>query len=264
MSSPLARVAGLVVYLLTALLGFGCSTGSGATSYLDPTTGEVPAAAAFRAPAPLTESLFKDDQAVISNEDIAKILSAKVELPSGAKLAAVRFGQMPYWWGWSEDFVRMNRQIDRDFLDRLGQTKRLEEVAYLPTLVTPTQMTIPYLRQAAARCQADLLLIYRTSTHSYDRQRLFSAGETKAYCTVEAVVLDTRTGTIPFSTVVTETFAARKGSGDIDFTETVARANQQAIGKAWLSLADEVKTFFDDLPAPAPAAAAATDTDGGT
>jgi hypothetical protein len=198
--------------------------------------------------APLQESLFKEDQAVVSNQEMAEILSARLELPKNAKLAVVRFGQMPYWWGWSEDFVRVNRQIDDDFLGRLKTAQRVREVAYLPSLVTPRNMTLPYLRQAAARFQADLLLVYRTSSQNYQRNRLFSPDETKAYCTVEAVLLDTRTGLIPFSTVVTENFSARKNKNEYDFAETIAKASQQAIGKAWLHVADDVKQYLGTLP----------------
>ncbi len=106
-------------------------------------------------------------------------------------------------------------------------------------------MTLPHLRQAAARFQADQLLIYRTSTQNYQRVKLFSPDETRAYCTVEAVLFDIRTGIIPFSTVVTEDFSAKKEKGDYDLSETVAKANQQAVGKAWLRIADEVKAFLE-------------------
>ena len=205
-------------------------------------------AAPAAAPAPLQESLFKEDQAVISNEDMAKILSSKVTLPSQAKLAVVRFGQLPYWWGWSEDFVRANKQIDDDFLGRLKTASRVKEVAYLPSLVTPREMTLPHLRQAAARFQADLLLNYRTSSQNYQRSKLFASDQTRAYCTVEAVLMDTRTGIIPFSTVVTEQFSATRNKQDFDFQETIAKANQQAIAKAWLHLADDVKEFLAKLP----------------
>ena len=200
------------------------------------------------APQPLAESLFKEDQAVISNQAMAEILSAKITLPKDAKLAVVRFGQMPYWWGWSEDFVRVNRQIDDDFLGRLKTAPRVRDVAYLPSLVTPTNMTLPHLRQAAARFQADLLLVYRTSSQNYQRNRMFAADETRAYCTVEAVLLDTRTGIIPYSTVVTENFSAKKEKNEYDLAETIAKANQQAIAKAWLHTADDVKAYLATLP----------------
>jgi hypothetical protein len=197
----------------------------------------------------VTASLFKDDQAVMSADEVATALNAAISVRPGAKLAVVRFGSMPYWWGWSEDFVRLNEKIDSDFLGRLSQAKRLREVAYLPALVTPTSMTIPHLRQAAARFQADTLLVYRTSTRSYDRTKLFKPDETKAYCTVEAVLLDTRSGIIPFSTVVTENFSAVKTPDDLNFRETVAKANQQTIAKAWLRVADQVNEYLNKLPA---------------
>lgn len=187
----------------------------------------------------LSESLFKEDQAILSNEDLHKILAARVVLPDKSKLAVVRFGRLPYWWGWSEDFVRVNEQIDADFLGKLRTSAKLREVAYLPALVTPNLMTLPYLRQAAARCQADLLLVYRTSTRTYAKYRWFAADQTKAYCTVEAVLLDTRTGLLPFSTVVNEFYAARRSKKELNFSETVAKAQQQAIGRAWVRIAEE-------------------------
>jgi hypothetical protein len=241
------RIRTTLASLLALMVG-GCAAATGAMVAKPGNADESQRGllAAMSAPSgKLTESLFKDDQSVISNEDIARILAARVELPQDAKMIVVHFGQRPSWWGWSEEIVRVNQQSDDELIERLGSIKSLKDVALLPTLVTPAQMTIPHLRQAAARCQADLILIYRAGTHSYDRQRLFSGGEVRAYCTVEGIVLDTRTGTIPFSTIVTETFAARRDAKDIDFNETVAKANQRAIAKARLSLADDVKRYFD-------------------
>jgi len=203
---------------------------------------------------PLAESLFKEDQALLGNEDLKTILNSPVILPADAKLAVVRFGRMPYWWGWSEEFVRMNEQIDSSFLAKLDTSNRLREVAYLPSLVTPPQMTIPHIREAAARLQSDLVLIYRTSTHNYEKREWFKAARTKADCTVEAVLLDTRTGVIPFSTVVNEQFTASEKKKDYGFDETVARAEQQAIGRAWQRLAGETVAFLDTRAARAAAA----------
>jgi hypothetical protein len=109
-------------------------------------------------------------------------------------------------------------------------------------------MTIPYLRQAAARFQADALLIYRTSTPTYDSQKWFKKDESKAYCTVEAILLDTRTGIVPFSTVVTEFYSTQRSASDSDLSETTAKAEQQAIAKAWLELADQTVEFLQKPP----------------
>ena len=234
-----------IAAIFLALMAAGCAT-SADIAQVSPQTSTLMQSPA--AEQPIQQSLFKEDQAVISNDDMAKILSSKLTLPDHAKLAVVRFGQLPYWWGWSEEFTRVNKQIDADFLGRLASSSRIREVAYLPSLVTPTNMTLPYLRQAAARFQSDLLLIYRTTSQNYQRYKMFSEDETKAYCTVEAVLLDTRTGIIPFSTVTTEQFSAKKNKVDYDFNETIAKANQQAIAKAWLEMADDVKNYLARSP----------------
>ncbi|MBA3273517.1 MAG: hypothetical protein H0T11_06545 [Chthoniobacterales bacterium] len=237
------RHAIVVIALLALLLLGGCTAqavGTGAS---------VPASYAPRAEVLLQDSLFKEDTAVISNEDMARVLDSEIQLPERGKLAVVRFGSMPYWWGWSEDFVRMNQEIDKSFLDRLATSSRVKQVAYLPSLVTPKQMSLPYLRQAAGRFQAHLLLIYRTTNRSYQRSKVFAADETKAYCTVEAVLLDTRTGIVPFSTVISQEYSAKQGDKDTNFSETIAKANQQAIGKAWMTLADEAVNYLNGLPA---------------
>jgi hypothetical protein len=240
--SPHSRI--LLLASLAALVAGGCATSP-------PYAGDVHAGdseLASRARdeyGTLTESLFREDQALLGNEELKTILGSPVVLPDRAKLAVVRFGRLPYWWGWSEEFVRMNEAIDANFLGRLRTSGRLRDVAYMPALVAPPQMTIPHIRQAAGRLQADLVLIYRTSTYNYERHRWFKAPRTKAYCTVEAVLLDTRTGVIPFSTVVNERFAASESKKDYGFNETIARAEQQAIGRAWERLAQESVAFLD-------------------
>ena len=240
----ITRIAASLLMFVLLLAETGCDVANPASPPPSGVNGNIGSDFAAAAPATLSQSLFKEDQAAISNAALAEILSAKVTLPPRAKLTVIRFGQLPYWWGWSEDFVRTNQSLDDTFLAKLAASPRLREVAYLPSLVTPTEMTLPKLRSAAARFQSDLLLVYRTSTSNYQRQRIFHEDETKAYCTVEAILLDVRTGIIPFSTVVTEQFEAKKQSGDYDFSETQAKANQQAIGQAWQKLAGQVTAFL--------------------
>jgi hypothetical protein len=199
------------------------------------------------APAELSESLFAEDQKVISNEDIQRILTAKITLPRDGKLAVIRAGRLPYWFGWSEDFTRLNRETDRQVLEKLQSSQRVREAVYLPTMAIPRELSIPYLRQAAARFQADLVLVYRTYSRTYERQKLFGQDQTHAYCTLEALLIDTRTGVIPFSTIVTEDFSAKRAKGDVDFNETVAKAEQQAIGKAQMQMAEQVVAFSNQL-----------------
>ena len=204
-------------------------------------------AAQAAAPEELSGSLFKEDQKVISNEDIQKILAAKITLPQHGKLAVIRAGVLPRWFGWSEDFTRLSRESETQFLDKIRSAPRVREAVYLPTMAIPHELTIPYLRQAAARFQADFVLVYRTYSRTYDRQKIFTTDQTRAYCTLEALLVDTRTGVIPFSSIVTQDFSAARTKNDIDFSETVAKAEQQAITRAQLELADQLVRFLTSL-----------------
>ena len=54
-------------------------------------------------------SLFKEDQAVLSDEEINKIFAAKPAFADEGKVTILRFGRWyGYWVGWSEDFSRLD------------------------------------------------------------------------------------------------------------------------------------------------------------
>lgn len=115
---------------------------------------------------PLAESLFKSDQAVLSNQEINRILSSRVYAPA----------------------------------PRAG----------------------------------------RGGAETYQRQQLFGGGTVHAYCTVEAVLLDTRSGIVTETAVRTQSFNAPRTSKDLEFEETAARAEQSAIAQALVQAAEQL------------------------
>jgi len=58
--------------------------------------------------------------------------------------------------------------------------------------------------------QADLLLIYRPTSRSYQKSQFLKKDATRAYCNVEVAVLDTRTGVVVYTTRASENFAAEE------------------------------------------------------
>ena len=99
-----------------------------------------------------------------------------------------------------------------------------------------------------------LLLLIATCVGALDA-RVASAQDVEAStagtATVSGAVISDGTGNpIPFSTVVTEQFEARKQRQDKNFEETVAKASQAAMGRAWLRLAEETVAFLAETPAP--------------
>lgn len=203
-------------------------------------------------PAPLAESLFKADQAVLSNADIERILSARVYPPARGRVAVIRIGgrYTSRWGSWSEQVAQMEQKITDDLLAAVRSSPRVVDAFVLPTLLQPAQTTIPFLRESAARVQGDSMLIYRTFSQTYQKQRVFGTDDVRAYCTAEAVLLDTRTGIVTFTVIATEPFAARKSSKEVSFDETVAMAEQEAAARALKRIGDDVKRYLNTAPVP--------------
>ena len=240
--APLYRSSSLAVSLvmLVGLLQLSCAAKrapySGYFSSLD-----------YQARETLGQSLFKGDLSLLSNEEIDRILSSKIELPHNARLALLQLG--------GDLHVLVLPVSDADegdslaaLFERLGASERLSSVTFLPSLLVPASISVAKLREAAARFQADLLFIYRTPCQQYHRNRFLGADEAKAYCIAEGVLLDVRTGIIPFSTVATSTFGAVQGPEDLTSYETLRRSQSQAIAQALGDLAEDLLAFLDTAP----------------
>lgn len=203
----------------------------------------------YQARLELQESLFPGDQAVLSNEAIEQILSTRVVLPDKGRIAILRYGDRTGRRWWSDEVARLDRETAENLVARLRSSPRIADAALLPSLLTPREQSVPHLRAAAARYQADLLLIYRAASDRYEKQRLLGSDETRAYCTVEAVLLDTRTGIIPFTSVVVQDYTAKKSGEDLDLAETARKAELKALGQALDRVAGELVEFLSNQQA---------------
>ena len=188
----------------------------------------------------LEESLFKGDQAVLSNQDIERILAARITLADRHRLAVLRLNQ---WNVWYRDVADIETQNSQQFLRALSAIPQFTQVRPIPALLVPEKRTIPYLREAAARFQADLLLIYGAHAQVFQRDRLIGTDEVMADCSVQAVLLDVRTGIVLHASEAAETISAKKSPGDLNFAQTVARTEAAATGKALLKVAGSVVDF---------------------
>jgi hypothetical protein len=190
-------------------------------------------------------SLFSGDAATLSDEAIQRILAHDYEPPMISRVALMPFGR-EVWSTWSEELALASEEMHKGVLDRLRASPRVYDASYLPSILVPENRTVPHLREAAARYQADLLLIYRSYCQSFERYRLFAADESRAYCGVEAVLLDTRTGLVPFTTVSTRSFDAVENRNDTNFRETILRAQLDATAAAMGDVSAEIVQFLAD------------------
>ncbi len=188
-------------------------------------------------------SLFAGDEAVLSDEAIGRILEYDYAPPPLSRVALMPFGR-EVWSEWSEELAVASERMRTDVLGRLIASPRVYDASYLPSILIPEQKSVPRLREAAARYQADLLLVYRSYCRSFERYRVFAADQSRAYCGVEAVLLDTRTGLVPFTTAVLKAFEASENDSDINFRETVLKAQLGATEDALADVAGEIVRFL--------------------
>jgi hypothetical protein len=183
------------------------------------------------------DSLFKGDQAVLSDQDISKILNTRLNLTDRHRMAILSLASSS---SWSEDLADMEAKNFDAMLQALRADPQLTDVRLLPSLLVPEKRTVPYLREAAARVQADLLFVYTTRIQTFNRSRFLKPNEVHARCVAESVLLDVRTGIVADTARATENIALMKSTSDLNFGETIARAESDARGKALVSLAQMV------------------------
>jgi len=178
-----------------------------------------------------TLSLFASDAALLSDADIDRILAHRFTPRPLNRIAVVALGHN-YWFGWSDELSRSGTEVQRGLVAALRASPKVYDAAYLPTLLIPEKGSIGAFREAGARFQADLMLIYQTSCRTYAKFRFFAPDEAKSYCNVEAVLIDTRTGIAPFAVTASRDFVTVKQAGDMDTDETRRRVELQAVGDA--------------------------------
>ena len=190
-----------------------------------------------------TQSLFTSDEAILSAEDIERILAHRYSAPPLNRIGVIALGRA-FWFGYSEELARSGTEIQTGMVGKLRASPRVYDASYLPTLLIPEKRTVGHYREAAARYQADLLLIYQASCRTYDKFRFFAPNEAKSYCNVEAVILDVRTGIVPFTVTTSRNFMTKVNEEDLTFQETQARAELKALADALAEVGDEVVAFL--------------------
>ncbi len=182
------------------------------------------------------------------NNKIKELLYYRVKLPQKNRIAVLKLSKDNYWRFYSNDFTELNNSLIENLISKLRSSNRVYDASFLPAMLVSEKRTVPALREAAARFQADLLLGYRSSCNSFQKYRFISPNETRSYCSVEAVLLDTRSGVVAKSIVSTESFNAKKDSSDKNFSETVKKAELEAIARALGRIANEIIAYLNNVP----------------
>ncbi|MCG8314505.1 MAG: hypothetical protein MI976_14955 [Pseudomonadales bacterium] len=199
----------------------------------------------------LKASLFASDTSLLSNEAVKEILESKWVLPEDPKIALLNLSNNQYavrHYGWSywrsESYMDQQQRYVESLSSKVLSSSIVSEVVTIPKIMIDKNMALPQMREAAVRLQADLLVIYTLTSDIFVDQRLFQQNQIKAYATCEAVLFDSKTGIIPFSSILTKKHQTVKGSGDLNDQEARKRAESEASMSCLSSTGDKMAEFF--------------------
>ncbi len=181
----------------------------------------------------ITQSLFNDKSASISEENIQRLLDGNYKLPQQLRVAVIRLDNKSnvnrrYFWN-DEDYLKTQQSYLDSFTAKLRQSPRVQKVSVVPEIVVSKSPSFTQLREAAVRLQSDLVVVYSIASDIYSRYKLFSNPDLKAFATTQLILLDVRTGMVPFSTIVTKDQLSKKTKSELDNAQASARVQHEAV-----------------------------------
>ena len=179
----------------------------------------------------ITESLFNDKTSTISEENIQKILDGTYELPQKLRVAIVRLEpalQLRRYWS-DEQYLKTQQSYLDLFSDKFKQSSRVTKISIIPDLLISKSPSFTNIREAAVRMQADIVVVYSITSDIYSKYKFFSKADIKAFATTQLIILDVRTGLIPFSAIVTKDYLSQKKKEELDNSEASSRIQNEAV-----------------------------------
>lgn len=188
----------------------------------------------YTEPETLTTSLFSPKNQTISEENIHKILDGKIVLPEKVRIAVYKYSGTTnhrYYAGYwqTNEYLQLQQNYLDTLVGEIQKSKRVDKIFPIPSMMMSKTPNITELRESAVRLQADLLLVFSVRSDIYSKYKMFSKNLSKAFATCESIVLDTRTGVVPHSDIVTQDFLVSRESEDWSDEEMRNRAENGAI-----------------------------------
>ena len=196
----------------------------------------------------ITQSLFADNNSTISEENIQKILAGTYNLPEKLRVAIVKLEskqyQQRFYWTNEEHLKAQQSYLDL-LSDRLKSSQRVEKVSVIPDILISNNPTFVNIREAAIRTQADVVAVFSINSEIYTRTKVFSSTNIKAFATTQFILLDVKTGLIPFSTTITKDYQSQKLKTDLDDWEARNRCKNEAVLLTLNEIGRQLIEFLD-------------------
>lgn len=199
----------------------------------------------------ITQSLFSDQASTISEENIQKVLDGSYRLAPQLRVAIVRLEPTPqlkrYYWNYSSDeqYLKTQQAYLDLFADKFEQSPRVTKTSIIPDLLISKTPTFTNIREAAVRMQADIVVVYTIASDIYSKYKLFSKPDIKAFATTQLIILDVRTGLIPFSAIVTKDYLSQKKKEELDNSEAAIRIQNEAVLLTINDIGQKITAFLN-------------------
>lgn len=198
--------------------------------------------------APITKSLFDDKNSTISEENIQKILDGNYKLPNDLRVAFVKLessqNQRRYYYWSDEQYLKSQQEYLDLFSEKFKNSNRVKSIATIPDILISKNPTFMSIRESAVRTQSDIAVIYSINSDIYSQYKLFSKTNIKAFATTQLIVLDVRTGLVPFTTIVTKDFQGKKNETDLNESEATNRIKNQAVLLTIEEVGEQINEFL--------------------
>jgi hypothetical protein len=208
----------------------------------------------YRSRPTINASLVKDEKALLSEEAIRALLESRIRIRDRVKLAVLPLGHSgthgtDRWWGGQSreaDFPQQRKTYLEALEGPLSDTGRFTEITHVPALMLPPEPSLTRLREAAALMQAELLLVYSTQSQlvTWESTIIFVKDEVRAMASIELILLDVRTGVVPYAETFHAEHLEKERSKDLSIVETQRRAERKATLLVMGRAAEGLKRFM--------------------
>ncbi|MDG1930127.1 MAG: hypothetical protein P8I58_02250 [Flavobacteriaceae bacterium] len=232
-----------IIYLILIIALSSCSV----NRQIGQSSQGVSARGYYEPDPPITKSLFDDKTSTISEENIQKILDGNYSLPDNLRVSLVKLESTQnrgnYYWN-DEEYLKSQQKYLDLFTTKFKQSGRVLKVSKIPDLLISNNPTFTSIREAAVRTQSDIVVIYSINSDLYSKNKLFSKSDIKAFATTQLIILDVRTGLIPFSTIITEEYQSKRQENELNDNEAENRIKHEAVLLTIQEIGKRINSFL--------------------
>lgn len=188
------------------------------------------------------KNYLKTKEGGLSTNEINELLSQKVNHKRNLKMAVFKLN-LEKTEIHEADMSTPERALL--FKNVLTHSQYIKDISMIPSFMQPEKIDFKGLRDTAALMQADLLLVL-TARNRFDYDyNLIEKNEVYTLSTIEAAIIDVKTGVFPYTAIATAKHIEKKNDNDFNNEEFKIRAIRKAEDKALVEVTKSISEYFN-------------------